>query len=415
MKELCLNSGCAAIIAMVCAFPSSACDRAGVAADTYVARDSAGIRIVESSAPTWEAGEGWLVDSIPELDLSEADDDELHRVSSARVLSDGRIVFFNGGSCEVRFHAESGEHLHSSGRCGAGPGEFDGSASIWLWRGDSILVVDRLTRVTVLAQDGSHGRTLILQATSDMPLPLVRGVIQDGTLMLAGLRNPSGRMAPGIEAGQSSLALLDVLDGTPRPLGTFAGPIFEYTEYNGSIGRGALAFSSATEFAAGERHVYAGFPDRFEIHAYDAEGELDRILRRAHTPVPVEQRDIDWLMERRVNQVEGEENKRVVRQAYRNLEHAKVMPAFGPPVWPGGSEGGPAMLADHDGNLWVFETYRPGEYRNEWTVFSTEGVWLGRVVLPARLTPAQVGRDFVLGRWVDSDGFAHIRKHALRK
>jgi hypothetical protein len=73
------------------------------------------------------------------------------------------------------------------------------------------------------------------------------------------------------------------------------------------------------------------------------------------------------------------------------------------------------MLADHDGNLWVFETYRPGEYRNEWTVFSTEGVWLGRVVLPARLTPAQVGRDFVLGRWVDSDGFAHIRKHALRK
>jgi hypothetical protein len=355
------------------------------------------------------------VDPAPDADVSGQDDEALFRIGSARLLPDGRFVFFNGGACEVRFHARSGERLTTVGRCGEGPGEFEESAALWPWHADSIVVVDQLVRVTVLAGDGTVGRTTRLRTTTDLPLPFIRGVLEDGTFVVAGLRDPVGRTSPGVEAGTFTLGLLRSLEDAPRTIGTYAGPVFEYTEFGGRLGRGALAFSSATQFAGGGRRLFVGFPDRYDIHIYSADGTLQRIARRPFTPVPVEQRDVDWLMERRLAQVEGEDAQRAVRQAFRDLRHAEVMPAFGPPVWPGGSDGGPAMLVDAAGNLWVFVHYRPGEYRNDWTVFSAEGIWLGTVTLPEHLTPSSIGADELIGSWTDSTGFTHIRHHRIIK
>lgn len=400
---------------LACVLVPTACGSAGEGDATFTVRDSAGIEIVENIGPAWQDGSAWRIDSIPSMDVNERDDDALHRIGSARILADGGLAFFNGGSCEVRFHGETGALVSSAGRCGEGPGEFEESARIWPWRGDSILVVDRLTRVTVLGRDGTHGRTTQLRTTTEMPLPMVRGVLADGTIVVGGLRNPAGRASPGIEAGETLVGLLAALDATPQLIGTFPGPVFEYTEFNGSLGRGALAFSSSTQFASGDDRVYVGYPDRFEIHAHGTDGALKRIIRRTYSPVTVEQRDIDWLMERRLTQVEGEENQRAVRQAYRDIRHAPVMPTFGTPVWPGGADGGPAMLVDEEENLWIFQHYRPGEYRNDWTVFSSDGVWQGIISLPENLTPSQIGPDFVIGSWTDETGFVHIRRYRLIK
>lgn len=381
---------------------------------TFATRDSAGIRIVVSLAPAWTEGDAWSVDSIPNLDLSGGDDEELFRIGSGRLLEDGRLVFFNGGACEVRSYSSSGALLARVGRCGEGPGEFEDFATLWVWH-DSIVVIDQLTRVTVLGTDGTLRRTARLPASRDLPVPFVRGVLDDGTFVVAGLRDPVGRTSPGVEPGQSTLGLLRSLDDTTRIVGTYPGPTFEYTEFGGRLGRGPLAFSSSTQFAAGGNHVFVGFPDRYEIRIHGADGSLQGIIRRAFTPVRVDQHDLDWLMERRLAEVDGEENQRAVRQAFRNLRHAELMPAFGPPVWPGGAEGGPAMLVDAEGNLWVFVHYRPGEYRNDWSVFSADGVWLGTVALPEHLAPSQMGADHIIGSWTDETGFVHIRRHRLIK
>lgn len=129
----------------------------------------------------------------------------------------------------------------------------------------------------------------------------------------------------------------------------------------------------------------------------------------------VEPTDIERLLERRLAEVDGDEARRLVRQAFRELRPAETIPGFGAPTWPGGAEGGPGMIVDDAGNLWVFNYYRPGAYVNAWTVFPANGIWLGSITLPARPEPSHIGNDFVLGRWEDDLGLVRVRRHRLVK
>jgi hypothetical protein len=248
-------------------------------------------------------------------------------------------------------------------------------------------------------------------------LPFVAGVLEGGVLVLTGSPNPAGRAAPGVEETAMSVALAGTGDGdgVVRAIGSFSGPVWEYTELNGQLGRQRLAFSGATQVTNNRWTVFVGLPDRFEVRAYDSDGNLTRVFRRSFVPTKVEAADVQWLLERRLAEVDGEEARRLVRQAFRELRRAEAMPGFGVPVWPGGAAGGPGMVVDDEGNLWVFDYYRPGAYANEWTVFSAEGIWLGSVTLPDRLEPSQIGRDFVLGRWEDDVGLVRVRRHTLVK
>jgi hypothetical protein len=289
---------------------------------------------------------------------------------------------------------------------------------MWMIPGDSLLVVDRLPpRLSIFSLSGRLSRTAPGPRSEPIPLPFVAGVLENGTLVLRGARNPSGRSSPGIERDELVLALAEIDSDEPLVVGSFPGAAWEYTDVGaGAFGRRLLTFSSSTQVAAGASQVYVGFPDRYEIRRYGSDGVIEMVVRRDAPLSEVTQRDLDWLMERRLAEVSDPAGRPLVRQAFRDLPHADAMPAFGVPIWPdGAAEGGPSLLVDDVGNLWVFEHYRPGEYANRWSVFSPEGVWLGVVSLPDHLRPTQIGDDFVLGHWRDETGFVHVRRHRLVK
>lgn len=71
-------------------------------------RDSAAVRIVESAAPAWDAGQGWRIAATPDVvigassnPLEGPDEIPLYRVQGARFLPDGGIVVANAGTSEV--------------------------------------------------------------------------------------------------------------------------------------------------------------------------------------------------------------------------------------------------------------------------------------------------------------------------
>lgn len=410
-------SGCLPLLGLACVVLHG-CGDSFRDVPARVERDSAGVRIVENARPAWREGTGWFVDPSPSLDLSGASDDVLSRLAGPLDLGDGRLALYNGGSCEIRIYDGDGTLIVAFGSCGRGPGEFSEFGGIWPWPGDSLLVVDQLPRrLSVFGTDGILHRTMLAPRTAELPQPFVQGVLRDGTLLLSSSRNPAGRNSPGVERGDQVVALSRSDGQGHQLLGAFPGVAWVYTELgSGQLGRGRLTFSSSAQTAASATHGFVGLPDRYEITKYRRDGTIVQIVRRTVTPTEVAPGDIAWLMERRLAEVDDPDGQRLIRQAFRDLQHAEVMPSFGVPVWPDGlAEGGPALLADDAGYLWVFEHYRPGEYANRWSIFSPEGVWLGIVTLPDHLRPNQIGEDFVLGNWVDEAGYVHVRRHALER
>ena len=50
-----------------------------------------------------------------------------------------------------------------------------------------------------------------------------------------------------------------------------------------------------------------------------------------------------------------------------------------------------------------------------WSVFDASGRWLGRVTMPTQFTPAEVGRDYVLGQLRDAGGLLRIAMYRIVK
>ena len=381
----------------------------------HIVQDSAGVTIVSSLRPAWGEGDGWQVDGVPLLDISGVKDSELFRPGTPLLLTGGRVAVFSQGNCEIRFYDSLGEFLEASGGCGGGPGECAmGGGQLLSWPGDSLLVFDYdQQRVTVLDERGRLGRTALLKHGEHMPRPRPLGLLPSGTLALWAWTGRGPRQ-PGSVQENWSLGILKDLEAEPDLIGIYPGRIHEYTERQGGIYMGFRAFGSQSTPAVGNGRIFVGFQDRYEIRILGPEGSLQQIIRRAFEPLKVRKEDVDWLRERALSRAEGAEAKRQIRRGYQDLEYSEVMPAFGTPLFTAGvEEGGPDMLVDVDGHLWVFEYYRPGEYRNRFSIFSLAGVWLGTVTLPDGLRPSIVGKDFILGTVTDDLGFVHIRKHRL--
>jgi len=57
--------------------------------------------------------------------------------------------------------------------------------------------------------------------------------------------------------------------------------------------------------------------------------------------------------------------------------------------------------------------WRPDQLR--WTVFDTNGRWLGTVMTPSRFTIYEIGSDFVLGRAMDDMDTERVLMYRLLK
>src|SRR5688572_22901530 len=93
-------------------------------------RDSAGITIVESSAPAWTDATAWRVDASPAFDIGGAENDtapHFFNIRGVHRLSDAGIVVLDAASLSLQFFDSLGTAVGRAGRKGSGPGEFPNS------------------------------------------------------------------------------------------------------------------------------------------------------------------------------------------------------------------------------------------------------------------------------------------------
>ncbi|MXX35681.1 MAG: hypothetical protein F4Z50_13110, partial [Gemmatimonadetes bacterium] len=97
------------VLSIACQADDSPADQAAA----FVVEDSAGVEIVESSAPAWD-GDGWTVATGPSVSIGRTSGDEQYLFGSVRgaiVLPDGRIAVLDQQAALVRVYSPEGVHL----------------------------------------------------------------------------------------------------------------------------------------------------------------------------------------------------------------------------------------------------------------------------------------------------------------
>lgn len=370
----------------------------GLSGDTAFVRDSAGVTVVESRAPSWGAGGGWRVESEPSLRIGEAEGDPrylLARVVGATRLPDGTVVVGDGMSNQLRFFDRRGGFLHAVGREGQGPGEFEYLRALQRCSGDSIVAFDLHWQPKVYDHAGGLNRESRITEPGAARSPYGLACRAAGGYVVTGWGEVTGPRLGFYEA-HAPAWILDS-DGEPTAkLGLFLSSERIGNE-GGSrphpFGRGTLVAT------AGER-ILVGTSTSFGVRVYDGDGTLRALYRAPDPELSIRPEYLDRYRDELLAGTASEGHPAVERFV-RELPLPPAFPAYD------------RMLADSDGNLWLRRFRRPGEEEVPWAVLDPDGVWLGDVTVPPELEVTEIGSDYLLGIHTDDLGVQRVQLHGL--
>jgi hypothetical protein len=372
--------------------------------------DSAGVIIVNNvGLPPVDAG-GWKVDDAPSLAIGTIEGDQVYQffgLAGFHRFADGRIGVVDSGSREVRIYSDDGVHLESFGQRGGGPEEFEMPVLAGTV-GDTLIVVDRAHhRLTFLHPD--EGFVGLARVSDEV----------------GGYLNPAGSFANGqtVYGGAFDMRKIGELRNGMNRAGTF----YRSSNVDGSMAvdfgdkRGAeffikdleggdrdsrpqvFPFARIPEGTTSPNFFFFGDQDNYEIEVYEPSGRLIRLIRLAIDPIPVTAADGGRHIQRVVEHAGDPDQAAGIRAQLGSLP----LPEFFPPHG--------SILADRLDHLWVQDFQRPGAENRVWSIFDAEGALVGRVTLPERFNPTEIGPDYLLGVGWDEMNVEYVRMYALTR
>jgi hypothetical protein len=415
---------------LVIAFTSTlagSCNRAEPApAGNSFVRDSAGIHIVESHAPAWSPAEAWSVVQTPSLSIGSEDRGPQYALTNVRgvvELSDGRIVIANAETLEIRCYRADGSFLWASGQRGQGPGDYSTITSLTRYRGDSLLVHDfGLRRYSVIDPSGRFVRSWI----PDLPAEFTfsgslgfAGIWEDGSVAILAQPVRSGMSPPQVTRRSTRLFKYSPTGEVLASLGAFPGT--EYYEGRGNLGSiRPLPFGRSVQFAPAANHTFVGITDTYEIRRLRGDGKIAQLIRRTLPLRPVTSAEVAAERDRLRLARRGERPRlfqgmpdSILAVLITGEEKTFDELPF-PPSYPAFAN----IVVGGDGHLWVREFTHDVDADStgdRWSIFHTDGRWLGDVRLPPRFTLYEATADRVLGVQTDDVGLQFIRAFPLRK
>lgn len=371
------------------------------------ARDSSGIVIVESWAPAWEDSDAWRVgqEALVRIGVLQGDESyQLDRLVGAVRFADGTIAIGDFGSQEVRFFGPDGIHRSTVGGEGGGPGEFTGLSGMGRGPSNRAWAYDfSLRRLTWMDACGELGDQVHLGPEPPVLNPV--GPLADGTFVLRQLWGASAVSETnelGFRRDPIAFVRFDGQGQLVDTLGLFPGRELVVTEEDGRGVMGSAPMGRTTSATIWRDHLVVGWQTTYELGEYTAQRELVRILRLPDYDLSVSPADIEAYV---LGQLEGvpPEDRARARAEVESRRMPAARPAYG------------MLLTDAVGNLWVGDYAPFPTVPGAWSVFDAEGRWLGKVGMPHRFLPWDIGGDWILGTEQDELDVEYLVVYSLQK
>jgi hypothetical protein len=408
--------------------------------------DSAGVRIVLSTAAAWGDSARWRVSAEPILDIGKVEGASEYLFSDAHSptrLSDGRIAVGDVGSSELRYYDAKGNFLMRRGRKGQGPGEWH---QLYLMRRggeDSIHVIAPVSQHSVISPAGEYVRRFALDPVPNRPNIWSIGRLSNGTMLAYSLAPAGDRVIVENARGEESTLGRDT---TTRPAGFYREQYMHFLyDMEGHLidsvgllpgrmahGSGAQApFLAGGVYAVRDDTLYFGLGDADEIRVYAfsvdalAAGRPRVVVKPNEAGAPRASMALRRIIRRSLDSTRVvtpeitaayKENRRAaLTRAFRNAPEVNIELTLETTPIPDLIPAQARLLVDGTGHLWAQEYVLPGKGDDptRWSVYERSGRWLGKLAMPSRFRISEIGPDYVLGIWRDPEDVQHVRMYAL--
>lgn len=359
--------------------------------------DSAGVRIVESTARRLATDMSIPLDDERVISIGAVDGNQLYLFDAPQhviLRNDGGVVVADR-SQQIRFFGAHGRHQGTIGGKGEGPGEFGSIGAVFITASDSLLVYDgRLARLTVLAPNGRAGYT---RAREHLSRPL--DLLADSTML-------SIQYGPSVD----------------RAMGIVRFPVYivresVHGEYSDTVWHDIVASNVAFPFRgrtmlrlpfAGSIHAVAlgdgvvvGDGSRTEVRLLDSDGRTTAVYRWHGRRLPVTKDLRAEYLREQAKIADGLPGGQELRPHIERLPFPDSLPAFD------------KMIGDPlKGRIWL-RVYDVDAELDRWTVIDRDGSWLVDLVFPSRFQVMDVLGGMVAGVWRDPLDVAYVRVYSV--
>jgi hypothetical protein len=179
--------------------------------------------------------------------------------------------------------------------------------------------------------------------------------------------------------------------------------LFLYHRAGTQIGFASVPFDVPPSAAVHDNVIVITPGDTAEIRTLGADGTLQSIARISNFAEPLSSERFGAYVERLAGRASNQGDAAELRRWHSRMDPPALVPTFD------------ELVADTEGNTWARRYRETNDEPFDWIVFSADGVVLGSIRTPDRLTISEVGRDYVLGVWRDPLDVQHVRVHRLQR
>jgi hypothetical protein len=333
--------------------------------------------------------------AIPVREIAVSDPEaSFTAVDALAVDSRGLVYVPDTYQQRVTVLGADGTVLRAFGRRGSGPGEFRSVRSVQVLPGDSVLTYDpSLSRVSIFPPGSDHVAYSVTLGTRG-PVPFDVRRTPDNSAFIA-LFRPDFAFVPGADfSGRKDHVRLLSLDGSPvRELVTFPSKAFLVAQ--NSIMPHPFGHEGFARLDSKNR-LHFVWSDSLAAAEYDLDGRRVGGFAVPYSAPEITRQDhADALAA-----IPGVVRARFTTALQDSLHER----------WPAVRE----VIVDDRDRIWMAlgGNTRQG---TEWATFSTDGTYLGSVLVPTRTDIRVVRGNFLYGSRMDDDDVAVVVVYELRR